>query len=155
MHITGPRVYIALRNVMYVCSNCLMSYLLLISLFLFTFCIHCGAGMNYTTASNKRQKFEENFQHRCSKYPFVDKFHNMLRRPYSDFLIFVYHEPGQGGNGGLGDRLAGIITALAFALRSNRTFLIVGDESFEKAFAPYFKTDDFSSASVQPSWANW
>jgi len=109
---------------------------------------------NYSTLSNSRGKFESQFISKCHKYPFVQSFHNMLLRPFSDYLIFVYHEPGQSSNGGLGDRLAGMITALAFAIRSNRTFLVVGDESFEKSFGPYYNRSFFFERGT-PSWANW
>lgn len=109
---------------------------------------------NYSTSTEARVKFEKQFINKCQKYPFVQKFQEMLRRPFSNYLIFVYHEPGQSSNGGLGDRLAGMITALAFAIRSNRTFLIVGDESFEKSFRPYYD-NSLSFGRSEPSWANW
>ena len=113
--------------------------------------------VNYTDAFNIKQKFENSTRQKCSKYPFFETFESMIRNPSGDYLIFVYHEHGSGGNGGLGDRLAGMITALAFALRTRRTFLIVGDDSFEKSFRPYFNPSNKTSkdSSLNPSWANW
>ena len=113
--------------------------------------------VNYTDAFNIKQKFENSIQQKCSKYPFFNTFESMIRNPTGDYLIFVYHEHGSGGNGGLGDRLAGMITALAFALRTRRTFLIVGDDSFEKSFRPYFNPSNKTSIdnTLNPSWANW
>lgn len=109
---------------------------------------------NYTTASLAKEKFEKNFLLKCAKYPFVDAFKKMLQTPPETYLIYVYQEPGQGGNGGLGDRLAGMITALSFALRSNRTFLVVGDDAFEKAFQPYHDTSNHFNRG-RPSWWSW
>ena len=113
--------------------------------------------VSYTDAFNIKQKFESSLHKKCSKYPFFEKFESMIRNPFSDYLIFVYHEHGSGGNGGLGDRLAGMITALAFALRTKRTFLIVGDDAFEKSFRPYFNPSNKTStdSNLNPSWANW
>ena len=52
-------------------------------------------------------------------------------------------------NGGLGDRLGGLITAMAFALRTNRIFLIHGDKSFEESFRPYARPQAIESISEQ------
>ena len=59
----------------------------------------------------------------CSKFPFspVAKYNHSVSRN-DKFVFFMFHKTGS-ASGGLGDRIAGIITAAIFALRTNRTFL--------------------------------
>jgi hypothetical protein len=90
------------------------------------------------SAGGARDRFERKFYDTCGKYNFVERYIDSIRHPKDDYLIFVFHEAGQKAHGGLGDRVAGMITALAYALRSNRTFILQGDTSFEDAFRPYF-----------------
>ena len=119
--------------------------------------------------SGARQRFEQKFLETCSKYPFVDQYVNSLKYPRKQYVIFVFHETGMGGNGGLGDRLGGMITALAFALRTNRTFLIVGDRAFEDSFQPFQPSllltsnnrgvratgSEEKKKNKEITWANW
>lgn len=65
-------------------------------------------------------------------------------------MIYVFYDPALGTQGGLGDRLGGLISAFAFAMRTNRTLLIYGDNSFESAFKP-FSPDPNN----QKTWTNW
>lgn len=69
-----------------------------------------------------------------------------------EYTIYVFSEKNKGGNGGLGDRLGGLITAMAFALRTDRIFLIHGDKSFEDSFQPYV-SDKHTDKKV--TWGNW
>lgn len=105
-----------------------------------------------------RQRFEDKFEKTCSKYPFVHKYVENLKNPSSDYVIFVFHEAGQKAHGGLGDRVAGIITAMAYALRTGRTFLMQGDSAFEETFRPYYPPNmkDFvSEPEKKYSWKSW
>eukprot|EP01032_Pedospumella_encystans_P022571 gene22571-25574_t len=108
-----------------------------------------------------RARFEEKFQKTCSKYKFVDKYLENIKNPSKDYLIFVFHEAGQKAHGGLGDRVAGMITAMAYAIRTKRTFLLQGDQAFEDAFRPYFPPDEEGKALSEHftwkswDWANW
>lgn len=98
-----------------------------------------------------KQKFEGKFMNTCSKYSFVHKYLEIMTNPTDQYFIYVFHDDGKGKHtGGLGDRLAGIVTAVAYAIRSNRNFLIQGDESFEKTFQPYH-----TDSSRELSWGNW
>lgn len=81
-------------------------------------------------------EFERNFHETCSKYRFVDNFVKNMENPSDRFVVFVYHENGL-KNGGLGDRLGGLISATMIALRLNRTLLIQSANGFDKLFRPY------------------
>ena len=73
---------------------------------------------------------------KCNKYPFVQNYITRIRNKIPGatdrYAIFVLHEKSY--LGGLGDRLGGLISAFAFALRTNRTFLIEADSSFQESF---------------------
>ena len=70
------------------------------------------------------------------------------------YAIFILHEKSY--LGGLGDRLGGLISAFAYAIRTNRTFLIEADPSFHGLFSPYHPngtltwSDDFTWAGLTP-----
>eukprot|EP01038_Epipyxis_sp_PR26KG_P009806 gene9806-13196_t len=114
----------------------------------------CTTQINYYSETGIRQRFHNKFHKQCTKYPFIQNYYSSIDHPRDKYLIFVFHEPGQPSNGGLGDRLAGMITALAYAIRTNRTFLIVGDEAFEDSFRPYHPyRNDLSWSSWD--WALW
>ena len=102
-----------------------------------------------------RTKFEKDFQETCSPYPFVRRYEDLMSKSRNkdtdEYMIYVFNEKNKGGNGGLGDRLGGLITAMAFALRTNRIFLMHGDKSFEESFRPYVGAADGS----KHSWSNW
>eukprot|EP00981_Chlorochromonas_danica_P011167 scaffold3779_cov254-Ochromonas_danica.AAC.27 len=98
-----------------------------------------------------KSSFEKNYGTICCKYAFVQKYENMIQQPPNKYFIFVYHNRHV-KNGGLGDRLAGLITAFFYALRTNRTLLIEGDIALQKAFQPYFKS---SSHLSKVTWEDW
>ena len=128
--------------------------------------------MSYA-AGGARKRFEEKFQKTCMKYDFVQKYVDNIKNPTGDYVIFVFHEAGQKAHGGLGDRVAGMITAAAYAIRTQRTLLIQADPAFEEAFRPYYPTyssfeKDNKSPDLLPNgktsaelswrswdWANW
>jgi hypothetical protein len=90
--------------------------------------------------------FNFKFNTTCGKYPFVQKYFHSLDVPHKDVLIYSFYESKYKKSGGLGDRLAGMVSAIAFALRSDRTFLIQGDSTFSAAFKPFGRTR---------SWSDW
>lgn len=85
--------------------------------------------------------FEKSFHDRCTveKYPFIEKFIKKLENPGDRFVHFVLHEHGF-RNGGFGDRLAGLLTATAMALRFDRQILIQSNNGFDELFEPYHPT---------------
>jgi len=66
-----------------------------------------------------------------------------------------------GSNGGLGDRLAGLVTAAAFAARTGRRLLIAGDAAFRASFVPYHpstvlrKGGAASTSAARFHWHDW
>lgn len=106
-------------------------------------------------ANRLRLRFEERFNQTCLKYPFVSRFVNQIENTGDKYVVFVYHEQGL-RNGGLGDRIGGLITALALSLRTNRTFLIESHNDFGDLFRPYHPVDVYKPASEQVyTWSNW
>jgi hypothetical protein len=105
-------------------------------------------------SSSALHRFERRFSQTCGRYPFVAKYLEMQRSPRERYVIYVFDEPGGGGGGGLGDRLGGMITALAFALRTDRQFLILGDKAFTDAFEPYQEAG-VSRGGKKRTWAAW
>lgn len=81
-------------------------------------------------------QFKKTFEKSCLKFNFVHEFWRNLETPSDRFLIFVFEDEGT-VKGGLGDRLAGLITAAAMALRFNRTLLIQSSNKFDSLFRPY------------------
>ncbi len=111
---------------------------------------------SYSTMGPK-EKFEKTFRDICLPHPFVSKYQERLMRPRNpdtdQYVIFSFSERNHGHNGGLGDRLGGLITAVAFALRTDRILLIAGDKPFEESFRPYVSKS--SSLHERVTYANW
>jgi hypothetical protein len=105
--------------------------------FIFIFLNSQFIDSSYTTEVLK-PAFEKSFHDRCTteKYPFVKKFVDKLENPGHRFVHFVLHEHGF-HNGGFGDRLAGLLTATAMALRFDRQILIQANNGFDELFEPY------------------
>lgn len=112
-----------------------------------------ASDQSYSDGGPKR-RFENGFNSKCSKYPFVAQYLANLQAPSQRFIIFVYHEAGV-NNGGLGDRLGGMISAIAYALRTGRTLLISGDKAFEESFQPYHPQNNGSYSWGNWSWSGW
>lgn len=102
------------------------------------------------------RKFQENSERTCRKYEFIQRYEEIMKHPKDRFFIFVYHENGY-SNGGLGDRIAGLITAVAYAIRFKRVLLIEGDPAFGKLFKSYHfaNTSDNGHTWGNWSWSGW
>jgi hypothetical protein len=121
-----------------------------------------GAGYS---AGGARAAFERSFDESCSKYPFVRKHVDLLdttHNPKNDrYMIYSFAEHGMGSNGGLGDRLAGLVTAVAYAARTGRRFLITADAAFQEMFVPYHPSHRSSKISYLKDknttyhWKDW
>ena len=100
-----------------------------------------------------REKFEARFNETCQKYPFVEDWYSQFERQrYDDstkYAISVFFENNRIKQGGLGDKLAGVVNVIAYALRTGRVLLIQGDSGFEDAFQPKLRP---SSSSLKLNW---
>ena len=85
---------------------------------------------------NIATEFQRSFNESCLKYDFVRKYINLLEYPNGRYVVFVMHEAGL-KNGGLGDRIGGIVTAAAMSIRFNRTLLIKSSNGYDELFRPY------------------
>jgi hypothetical protein len=105
-----------------------------------------------------RKDFEESFAGRCLKYGFVDKFLslqsksdiflvNKTQRTSTNNIRYLHFDFQHHGNGGLGDRIAGLVTAATIALRYDRGFVLQPDDTFGVFFRPLQATDMISLAS--------
>lgn len=99
-----------------------------------------------------KEEFERNFHERCDKYPFVEQYVNKLVNSDERYFVFVYQEHGL-KNGGLGDKLGGLISAVAMALRFNRTLILRSSNDMHEVFRPYHPTDIHSPTPTY-SWTN-
>ena len=113
-----------------------------------------GAASQSYSESGPRSKFESNFNKTCNKYPFVAEYLANMENPSQNYMIFYYDGAGV-DNGGLGDRLAGLVTAVAFALRTKRTLLISGDKALNEAFEPYHPNNNGRFQWGNWSWSGW
>jgi hypothetical protein len=107
-------------------------------------------------SSKAESSFTKRFHDSCSKYPFVKQHVNLLNKPPSEsdqYLIYSFAEHGLGSNGGLGDRLAGLVTAIAYASRTKRRFLIAADRAFQDVFVPYHPSSTDGSVYHWKDWA--
>jgi hypothetical protein len=73
----------------------------------------------------------------------------------SEYVAFVYEQPGQnsGAGGGLGDRLGGMLTAIAYSIRTRRKLVIQADPSFIHLFRPMPASG--KNATDSANWGNW
>lgn len=126
---------------------------LLLLLYFFTIGSTITSDQSFSN-SGPRGRFEERFNQTCGKYPFVQKFLSNLEHPSDRFILFAFHEAGS-SNGGLGDRLGGLVTAVAYALRTGRTLLISGDKAFNEAFQPFHPNNGGRYHWRDWQWAGW
>lgn len=105
-----------------------------------------------------RENFVESFDKTCRKYDFVRKYWKNLENPSGKFFHFVFQEKGL-RNGGLGDRLGGLISAAMMSLRFNRTLLIESSNGFDKLFQPYFNPSAiaprYHRTYEKDKWPDW
>ena len=125
-----------------------------VCLFFYAYSIEGHASNQSYSNGGPKRRFEDGFNNTCSKYPFVAQYLANFEAPSQRFMIFVFHEAGV-SNGGLGDRLGGMISAMAFALRTGRTLLISGDKAFEESFQPYHPQNDGRYTWGDWSWSGW
>lgn len=125
--------------------------ILFLRLTLVLFCVL--KAQSYYFKEQLRADFIENFNNKCNKYRFVHQFYKKLEDTGDKYLVFVYQEKGL-RNGGLGDRLGGLISAMAISLRFGRTLLIRAHNDLHKIFRPYHPTDILSE-NPKYNWNNW
>ena len=78
--------------------------------------------------------FEQDFQARCTKYLFVKQFYRNLEfHSTGRYIVFVYDDKAT-KHGGVGDRLAGLISAVGISLQINRTLLIYAENQLGRLF---------------------
>ena len=130
------------------------------------FLVVCARGAGFSSYG-VRHAFEKTFDETCPKYPFVQAYLKQINsNPHPDdkYVIYSFAEHGMGSNGGLGDRLAGLVTAVAFAMRTGRRLLIVADSPFKSAFVPYHTSNraqsnadkkDSDLPNARFHWQNW
>lgn len=100
-----------------------------------------------------KQRFNDTFHDHCDKYSFVQRFSNLIENPSGKYIMFVMQEHGL-RNGGLGDRLAGLISAVTFSVRFNRTLVIRSENNFHTLFRPFHPTDILETK-PKYTWGNW
>ena len=83
------------------------------------------AKSSYTTEVLQPQ-FEKLFADRCTakKYPFLQQFFEVQNRPTDRYIYFVLHEHGLDTQG-LGDRIAGLLTAASIGFASGNAIGII------------------------------
>jgi hypothetical protein len=89
------------------------------------------------SSSALKERFMSKFAAQCSSFPFVQRYQQLMEQPNHRYTIFVFHETGK-SVGGLGDRFAGIITALAYSIRFSRRLIVAADNSFYDYFEPFY-----------------
>jgi hypothetical protein len=132
-----------------------MNMIFLITLILLQSFIFSGISGAPQKIYTTKEKFENNFNKKCSKYPFIKQYLANLEAPSNRYIVFFMYKEGV-SNGGLGDRMSGLVSAMSFALRTNRTLLISGDAAFTEAFQPYHPNNDDGKRSwINWGWAGW
>lgn len=100
-----------------------------------------------------KRSFEKSFHDKCDKYPFVHRYINKLEHSDERYLSFVYQENGL-KNGGLGDKIGGLISAVAMAMRFNRTLIVRSQNHMDEVFRPYHPTD-IHAKNPKYTWDNF
>jgi hypothetical protein len=113
---------------------------------------------NYT--EHLREKFDHKFAKSCQKYEFIERYLNLWKDDnVREYVAFVFHEHGQnsGAGGGLGDRLGGLLTALAFAIRTNRKFILQSDDpELAQLFRPIPPSTKHNlTEGNERTWSDW
>jgi hypothetical protein len=81
--------------------------------------------------------FLERYLQKCHKYSWIEKYVNNYYQ-FKKYTIFIYDDNvPRPKKGGFGDRLAGMVTAFLWSVRSNRTFLI--ESTNQKELFHYFQ----------------
>jgi hypothetical protein len=105
-------------------------------------------------AGSLRAQFESNFHARCDKYRFVHEFYHKLEHPPQRYLFFSYHDRGL-LNGGFGDRMGGLVSAVMQSLRFNRTLVVKASNGMHELFRPYHPNDLQNKTYLWSNWKHW
>eukprot|EP01040_Poterioochromonas_malhamensis_P007182 gene7182-7753_t len=93
-----------------------------------------------------KQHFSEQYYEQCSihsKYHWIEKYVNNFHN-YKKYTIFIWEDRyPRPKKGGFGDRLAGLLSAFLWSVRSNRTFLI--ESTHQKEIFNYFQPFPYHS----------
>ncbi len=103
-----------------------------------------------------KTEFNRSFHKQCDKYPFVQRYFDLLKHPDKKYIVFVFQDTRL-KNGGIGDRFAGLLSAVSMALRFNRTLLIRSNIHFGYLFRPYHPADAHSAKPKfnYEEWTSW
>ena len=108
----------------------------------FTQCFYYVDASSSNQMNSAKEKFSKDFQNKCEKYSFVKSYTDIIDKPPGRYL--VYNKLEHGG-GGLGDRLAGLVTAVAYSILYKRTLLIKDIfPDFEKYLKSYHPTKNIN-----------
>ena len=85
-----------------------------------------------------RPLFEKEYEEQCSpkKYPFIQEFFENQQNTTDRYVYFTMQGHGI-DTGGLGDRIFGLTTAIAIALRFRRKLIIHSNDGFGEVFVPH------------------
>lgn len=129
-----------------------------VALLALTACCSLAIQLDYAHLNDSlsvRELFYQDFEQKCARHPFLQRFQQLMTEPRDRFVIFVYHKPGL-RNGGFGDRLGGLVTAMAYAVKYNRTLIIQASNGMDDLFKPYHPLDrDKPDAEQAYTWKNW
>ena len=90
---------------------------------------------------------QRTFHEKCSKYPFIRNGYE-LENPGKKYYTFVFQDD-HWKNGGLGDRVGGLLTAIATSLRTDRQLLVTSSNGFHDLFRPYHPPDNRDNEQVE------
>lgn len=128
---------------------------LLNALFLLIF----GSGLySITHAESLQEKYNRKFDEKCfQKFPIISELNQRMSIPRDQYFVYSFYESQYKKSGGLGDRVAGLLSSIVYSLQHNRTLLILGDKAFCSAFQPYQAADSSSSPRRWDdwSWSGW
>ena len=93
---------------------------------LLTSCTCCGWAGKFSDVA--KPAFERQFEEKCARYRFVESWYQMFEKSsYGEsstkFAISVFFENARVRQGGLGDKLAGVVNVIAYALRTGRVLV--------------------------------
>eukprot|EP01039_Chlorochromonas_danica_P007515 gene7515-8312_t len=127
----------------------------------------CAGDNNNTSSSSSpftfpytgylQNQFTQAFYDRCWKYSVFREYTRQLENGHLSnrrFVVFVFHQKRL-RNGGLGDRLAGLISAMNFAIRFNRTLLVRSENKIGRLFSPFHPLPEVRARLSYENWTQW
>eukprot|EP01031_Cornospumella_fuschlensis_P023524 gene23524-28530_t len=128
------------------------------SIFTIVYCIITLLLAGGVVGKSIYETFIENFDQKCAPQNYVQQFHrNQYDNPFDQYVVFTFHAAGL-RNGGIGDRLGGLISATALAIALNRTLILRAENGFFDLFQPLHPNKDIQkdiSWSNAYSWSNF